>query len=175
MSKINFKDYCDNYKDIKKKEKELKRQEKLEIKKHKYELNDETEQECLELKKFLEILKSIANSNYIDKEEIERFTFDKLKNIHNLKKELISKNDNIHIFFGYKDNVKNIIIKFIIATITAVLLPFFGMLIFSNSFPISLLCALIFYVVFDEITHFFDSNYNRPCIRRGLKTLIGMC
>ena len=180
MPKINFKDYSDNYREIKiedaKRARELKKQKKKEDKNHRYKLNEDTMQQCLELKKYLEVLKSSANSNSMNKEEIKKFIFDKLKNIHNLKKELISKNDNIHIFFNTTDNVKNIIIEFIIATITVVLLPFFGALVVLNSFPMSLFCALVFYVVFDEILGYFalDASFARPRIRRGLKALIGM-
>ena len=76
MPKVSFKDYSDNYKEIKKEDKKkvrkLKKQEKLEDRKILYELNAETEQECLELKKSLEVLKSSINSNSIDKEEVRK-------------------------------------------------------------------------------------------------------
>ena len=92
MSKLNFKDYSANYDELKAEEKknyrQLKKQERKEDKKYKYQYNDGIMQDCLELKEYLEVLKSSVN--FIDKKEMRSNISKNLKNIQVLKRDLLT-------------------------------------------------------------------------------------
>ena len=171
MPKINFIDYINNYEDIKnedkRKFKKLKRQKKLETKKHKYELNAATEQECLELKKYLEVLKNSINSNSIDREEVKDSIAKKIVCIDDLKTELLLKNKNVYIFENLRDNLSNIYNKFgIILVITLVLSTIMGLLM---SPIINMILSLIVLIVLD----FRVFEREGPCIEKIFKIAIG--
>ena len=167
MPKINFKDYSDNYREIKiedaKKARELKKQKKKEDKNNRYKLNEDTMQQCLELKEYLEVLKSSANANSIDKEEISTSISKKIKSINDLRNELLSENDTI----GICRYLIGIYIKF--GTILAMTLV--DSAIFMLFMPpfINMIFSLIALIVFD----FWDFEEDGPCIHKLFKIIIG--
>ena len=170
MPKINFKDYSDNYRKIKiedaKKARELKKQKKKEDKNHRYKLNAEIDQECLELKEYLEVLKSSANSNSIDKEEIVDNIYKKIETIQHLKWVLFDYNRDANILENKEGNLKSVYIKFGIISITT--LAFSAILLVAPLF-FNIITSLIIWVILDCALPEGENH----CIYKLFKIIIG--
>ena len=174
MPKINFKDYSDNYREIKmedaKKARELKKQKKKEDKNHSYKLNEDTMQQCLELKEYLDVLKSSVD--FIDREEMKNNIDKKINIIQKLKSDLLYENRKIKILKSYQDDLKDIYGNFILTLITALIVTailrfFIGLTI---EFPLKFLLPS-FIVVLISIDRIDFLDYN-PCLGKLFKIAI---
>ncbi len=178
MSKLNFKDYSANYSELKdeekKKNKGLKKQKKKENKIHRYKLNEDTIQQCLELKEYLEVLKNSVNS--IDKETVRDDINKNLKAINDLKSNLLNENKKVCIFKNYGEYLSDIYEKFgLISTITIgmlAILELFVKLMFKVTIPLKfLLPSSIFMLFFADLLILDEYGL---CVNKVIKLIIGV-
>ncbi len=175
MSKLNFKDYSANYDELKdeekKKSKELKKQKRLEEKNNRYKLNEDTMQQCLELKEYLEVLKNSVDA--IDREEIRNNISKKIDVILRLKHNLLKKNHQYHILGSYTDNLKDVYGGFGLLLITALIITAILRFFIGLMIEVPLKFSLLGFIVIFIGVNCLDFLDYEPCLGKLIKIMIG--